>query len=174
MVTTDLGVPGSLLQDEERARLEVQCAADDPTSQMSKNLARREACRIGFVRMDNDSAYRKALLRMSRPQRGPFIIGSYVYFARPQRRACANMSEGLEHVQRWYGPARVIGYEGDHEGSSHCIVLRYCSATITAAPEQLRFASEDELLSWNSLQAAAEVFMDMAYARYPARSRQCR
>ena len=79
-------VPGSLLQDEEAARLEVQCAAMDPRSQMAKNLAWRESARCAFVKMDNSNTYRKALLRKSRPQRGPFVIGAYVYFSRVQVR----------------------------------------------------------------------------------------
>ncbi len=39
-------VPGSLLQPEEAARIEVQEAAADPQSAMARSLAIREAARV--------------------------------------------------------------------------------------------------------------------------------
>ena len=73
-----LRVPGSLLQDSEAQRLEVQQEADDPASEFDSSLRRREK-RMAFIRIDSDCRARRAMLRRTRPQRGPFVIGSWVY-----------------------------------------------------------------------------------------------
>ena len=71
-------VPGSLLHDEAAYELEAQEEAATPGSRMFMNLARREAARVAFIRMDNDNRYRTALLRKSRPSKGVFPLGAYV------------------------------------------------------------------------------------------------
>jgi len=152
-------LPGSLLDADEAARIEVQQAADDPESEMGRTLATREAARLAFVRLDNSSRYRRALLRRSVPQRGPYPLGCYVYFRRSNIRKGETAAPGM----RWFGPARVIGHEGASAdtmgtnvsdahakaGVSHGIWLRYQNTSILASPEQLRFASDDELLAFN-------------------------
>ena len=154
-------LPGSLLDADEAARIEVQQAADDPESEMGRSLAVREAARLAFVRLDNSSKYRRALLRRSVPQRGPYPLGCYVYFRRSNIRKGETAAPGM----RWFGPARVIGHEGASAGTmgtnandahaksgvSHGIWLRYQNTSILASPEQLRFASDDELLAFNIL-----------------------
>ena len=147
--------PGSLLSSDESQQLEVLEAAENPHSEMAKTLAVREAARVAQIRLDSDSRVRRALLRKSTPTRGPFPIGSYVYFYRrqPQQR----QQDGRPY--NWYGPARVIGLElrnprrtedGDlaTDGSAPSSYwLRYGPSVILASGEQLRFASEDELLA---------------------------
>ena len=148
-------LPGSLLSSDESQQLEVLEAAENPHSEMAKTLAVREAARVAQIRLDSDSRVRRALLRKSTPTRGPFPIGSYVYFYRrqPQQR----QQDGRPY--NWYGPARVIGLElrnprrtedGDPatDGSAPSSYwLRYGPSVILASGEQLRFASEDELLA---------------------------
>ncbi len=114
------------------------------------NLARRESSRIAFIRMDNDSRYRKALLRRSKPSKGVYPLGAYVYFRREQVR---KSRDSPDPIHRWFGPARVIGYEGVRgEGSGATIVyLRYQGSSVLAAPEQLRYAAEEELIVWDNL-----------------------
>ena len=154
-------LPGSLLDADEAARIEVQQAADDPESEMGRTLATRESARCAFVKLDNSSRYRKALLRRSVPQRGPYPLGCYVYFRRNAVRKDESRAPGM----RWFGPARVIGHEGASEANmgtnyhdgraekavSHGIWLRFQNTSILASPEQLRFASDDELLAFNIL-----------------------
>eukprot|EP00435_Cladocopium_sp_Y103_P058473 s1160_g20.t1 len=148
-------LPGSLLDSDESQQLEVLEAAENPHSEMARTLAIREAARVAQIRLDSDSRVRRALLRQSTPTRGPYPIGSYVYFYRrqPQQR----QQDGRPY--NWYGPARVIGLElrnprrtedGDPatDGSApHSYWLRYGPSVILASGEQLRFASEDELLA---------------------------
>ena len=148
-------LPGSLLSSDESQQLEVLEAAENPHSEMAKTLAVREAARVAQIRLDSDSRVRRALLRKSTPTRGPFPIGSYVYFYRrqPQQR----QQDGRPY--NWYGPARVIGLELRNprrtedgnpatDGSAPSSYwLRYGPSVILASGEQLRFASEDELLA---------------------------
>ena len=117
----------------------------------------REAARVAQVRLDTDGRVRRALLRQSTPTRGPYPVGSYVYFYRAQ------VPPGAQTTYRWHGPARVIGVElrnprrladGDlptEGGQPHSYWLRYGATVVLVAGEQLRFASEDELLAAHSI-----------------------
>ena len=151
----ELRLPGSVLQDGEAERLEVLEACERPDSIMAKTVAIREAARVAQVMQDTDSRVRRALLHQSTPTRGPFPVGSYVYFYRLQA------PPGSDRTYRWFGPARVIGCElrnsrrledGDQEiptegGQPHAYWVRYGSTVVLVSGEQLRFASEDELLA---------------------------
>eukprot|EP00959_Pyramimonas_sp_CCMP1952_P025325 531309-Pyramimonas_sp.AAC.1 len=53
------------------------------------------------------------------------------------------MADGIESTLR---PAAV-------QGSPHAIWLRYGGGTVLARPEQLRFATEDELITWDRMPA---------------------
>ncbi|CAE7548475.1 RE2, partial [Symbiodinium necroappetens] len=149
----EIRLPGSLLIDQEAERLEVLETAEDPHSAMARSLGIREAARVAQVRLDTDSRVRRALLRQSTPTRGPYPVGSYVYFFRAQ------VPPGAQRNFRWHGPARVIGVElrnstrlQDPEvptsgGQPHAYWLRYGTNVVLVTGEQLRFASEDELLA---------------------------
>ena len=103
-------IPGSLLQPEEAARLEVHEAAEDPGSEMARNLAIRESAKIAYARADNSSRIRRALLQNTRHHDGPFPVGSAVYYRRAQVR------RGESPIHRWFGVARVVGHEGRGHG----------------------------------------------------------
>ena len=105
-----------------------------------------------------DSRIRRALLRKPTPTRGPFPIGGYVYFFRLQTLAGSNRS------YRWLGPARVFGCEPrgperladlaelpTEGGQPRAYWLRYGHTVVLATGEQLRFASEDELIAAHSV-----------------------
>ena len=59
-------VPGSLFDDTERNRLEVQEACLDPRSAMGRSLLIREAAKLEFMKLDSSSRIRKAILRNAR------------------------------------------------------------------------------------------------------------
>ena len=130
-------VPASLPSDESRGALEVQSAAEDPESAIAQIAARRESAQIALVRADNDSRVRRALLHRAVPHRGPCPHGAGVYFRRSQ------ITLGDSPVHRWFGVARMLG----HEGRGHGVWLRYGTSIILCSPEQLRFASADEILA---------------------------
>ena len=95
-------------------------------------------------------------------------MGSYVYFYRAQAQP------GTSRNYRWQGPARVIGLElrnhrraEDPEpatdgGQPHNYWLRYGPTVVLVTGEQLRFASEDELLAAHSVPQEA---LEPPYAR---------
>ena len=58
--THGVRVPGSLLQQAEAEKLEVQEACLDPDSLMAKNLARRESTKITIIRQDSCNRARRA------------------------------------------------------------------------------------------------------------------
>ena len=152
-------MPGSLLEDHERSMLEVQEAAADPGSAMAQSLQRRESAKISRIRLDNDHRVRTAALRKSTPSRGPFPVGSYVFFRRSQ----VKDGDCPDPIFRWFGMARVIGHEVSHperaDDPDECkdnefnqsIWLRYKQGTVLASPTQLRFATEDELLMYTEI-----------------------
>lgn len=109
-----------------------------------------------MINMDNDNRNRAALLRKTRPMRGPYPVGSYVYFRKNQKRP----GEFRDMSQRWCGPARVVGHDGEHGGSSHAVYLRYQTQTVLISPEQLRPASEDELTCWDTISPESQQHMD--------------
>ena len=170
----ELRLPGSLLTNEAGQQLEVLEAAENPQSQMAKTLQIREAARVAQVRLDTDSRIRRALLRQSTPTRGPYPIGSYVYFYKkqlgPQR-----VTDKRQY--NWFGPARVIGVElrsprrlEDQDpptegGQPHSYWLRYGPSVVLATGEQLRFASEDELLAAHCIPSYAVQLRSLRGAR---------
>lgn len=149
----ELRLPGSLLNETEAQQLEVLEAAENPSSKMARTLNIRENAKVAQIRMDTDSRVRRALLRQSTPVRGPFPVGSYVYFFRMQQQP------GTSRQYRWFGPGRVIGVElrnprrlEDEDeptegGAPHSYWIRYGPSVVLTTGEQMRFASEDELLA---------------------------
>eukprot|EP00434_Breviolum_minutum_P011223 symbB.v1.2.009904.t1/scaffold605.1/size182108/4 len=131
----ELRLPGSLLDDAEAQRIEV--------------LQIRETARVAQVRMDTDSRVRRALLHQSTPTRGPFPVGSYVYFYKVQPQPQES------RTFRWFGPGRVIGVElrnprrleDEDPPTEGAYWIRYGPSVVLASGEQMRFASEDELLA---------------------------
>ena len=150
-------LPGSLLLEPEAERLEVLEAAEDPNSALARSLGIRQAVRVAQVRMDTDSRVRQALLPQSTPTRGPCPVGLYVYFYRQQA------PPGTGRVYKWHGPARVIGVELRNQrrledqdlptqgGQPHSYWLRLGNSVALVTGEQLRFASEEELLAAHSV-----------------------
>ena len=149
----DLRLPGSLLDGDTDPNLEVLEAAENPHSAMAKTLNIRESARVAQIRMDTDARVRRALLHQSTPTRGPYPVGAYVYFFKAQK------PRDDQRNYKWFGPARVIGVElrnprrlededpATEGGQPHSYWLRYGPSVILATGEQLRFASEDELLA---------------------------
>ena len=148
----EVRIPGSLRADEDDDQLAMLEQAQDPTSAMAKNMSIRENARIAQIKLDTDSRIRRALLRQSTPTRGPLPVGSYVYFLRQQAGAD-------ERGYKWYGPSRIIGVElrNPHRsedqdpptdgGQPHAYWLRCGPSVVLVTGEQLRYASEDELLA---------------------------
>jgi hypothetical protein len=126
-----------LLQPEEAQRLEVQEAAAGPQSAIARSLAFREAARVAYCRLDFDSRVRRAMLLRTRHHAGPFPVGSAVYYRRAQVR------RGETPIHRWFGVARVVGHEGRGSGAW----LRHGPSLVLASPQQIRCATEEELLA---------------------------
>ena len=164
----ELRLPGSLLQDGKAERLEVLEACEKPGSIMAKTVGIREAARVAQIMQDTDSRVRRALLHQSTPTRGPYPVGSYVYFYRLQA------PPGSDKTYRWFGPARVIGVELRNQrrledpepategGQPHSYCLRYGTSVVLVSGEQLRFASEDELIAAHMV---PQEILEPSYAR---------
>ena len=123
-------LPASLVSDDD-ASSHVLAESDSPEGQWCRDsLQRREAARKAFVQADNDSAFRRALLRRSRPGVLTFEPKDWVLYWR--------RSKGNNRLERgrWYGPAQVIVVEG-----KKVVWLSHLGRIIRASPEQLRPAS---------------------------------
>ena len=128
-------LPGSLVGDEQATS---HAFADSETPEgvrFRESLARRESARRAFVQADNDSAYRRALLRRSRPGVIRFETGDWVLY---WRKAQAN--NRVERGQ-WRGPAQVISVE-----ANKVVWLSHAGRIVRASPQQLRPASLREYM----------------------------
>ena len=116
-------------------------ACEDPQSQMARksSLTPTHECEEPYYQ--------------STPTRGPCPVGAYVYFFKTQ------VQPGAPRQYRWFGPGRVIGVElrnprrledddmPTEGGAPHSYWIRYGPSVVLATGEQMRFASEDELLA---------------------------
>eukprot|EP00435_Cladocopium_sp_Y103_P071366 s617_g37.t1 len=123
-------LPGSVLSDPE-ASSHALADSDTPEGvQFRQNLLRREVARKAYVQADNDSSFRRALLRQSRPGKVEFMQGDWVLYWRSNRgnsRICPG---------RWHGPAQVVVSE-----KKRVVWLSHLGRLVRASPEQLRPAS---------------------------------
>ena len=116
-------------------------AEGDAASQFQKVLQIRTLARKAFVEADNSSALRRALLRRSRPMRGPYEVGDWLLYWR-QRGSNLRRTRG-----QWHGPACVIAVEGLRN-----IWLNHSGRLVRASPEQVRPASFRE---WKAVELQA-------------------
>ena len=127
---SDLRIPG--LISEARNEVSYNSGIVHGDEGYVKAHQMRQAARKAMVEMDDDSRIRHAVERRTRPERGPFEVGSYVYY---WRRPPGVAKQGI-----WKGPARVIGqYDQSKLWVSHASKVLRCS------PEQLRLATDDQI-----------------------------
>ena len=123
-------LPGSLTADDDAAS-HLLAESDAPEGvRFRANLQRREAARKAFVQADNDSAFRRALLRRSRPGQVEYEAEDWVLYWRKAKGNSRNIRG------RWHGPAQVITVEG-----TKVLWLSHLGRLIRASPEQVRPAS---------------------------------
>ena len=91
----------------------------------------RQAAHRAYITIDEDDKVRRAVEHRSRPQRGPFQFGDYVYYWRKYPR---DGSEG-----RWHGPGVIIGKHGDSR-----FWVAVGTKVLKCAPEQLRRTTEEQ------------------------------
>ena len=134
-------VPGSLISDDNAATHALADSEMPEGVAFRRDLQRREQARVAFVRADNDCAYRRALLRRSRPRASSFEPGDWVLYWRRQRGGTRG------ERGRWYGPGQVVS------GDNRVVYVSHCGQLIRAAPEQLRSASMRE---WQAITDVAQ------------------
>ena len=137
-------LPADLMDEGEVARLGAQAAAETPTTRFFRKNQLRMAAREAFVKTANNEALRRAELRRVRPTRGPFHVGSYVFFYDQQ----GTQGSALN----WRGVARVVGHEG-----SRIVWLSHRGILIAASPEHLSHANEEEIQGWMVTQNEREL-----------------
>eukprot|EP00435_Cladocopium_sp_Y103_P055151 s532_g18.t1 len=111
--------PGSTISDLSTASHELARSECPDGIRFRAELAKREAARQAFVKVDNDQACRRALLQRSRPNRGRYQYGDWIMMWRDNK--------------RWIGPMKVIQQDGDE-----CVWAVFGSKMYRAAPEQVR------------------------------------
>ncbi|CAE7413384.1 RE2, partial [Symbiodinium necroappetens] len=92
----------------------------------------RMAARESFTRTANSEAIRRAELRQVRPSRGPFPVGTYVFYY-----DAASKQPGPDC---WRGIARIVGREGQST-----IWLSHRGILIAVSPEHLSLAHDEEV-----------------------------
>ena len=100
-------LPSDLTDDSEAVRLGALALSVTPQSRFYLKSKLRFVAREAFVQVSNSEALKRAELRKVRPSRGPFPVGSYVFYFD------ASTSD-VPGPACWRGVARVIGHEGSH------------------------------------------------------------
>jgi len=104
-------LPGSIvdaMQDGENPE-ELEEALVDPV--FARSLEIRQHAQAEFIRLDNSEVWRRALTSGPRPERAMWIPGAQVYFWRRQRAPHVLKGKRARFVERWHGPAVVLGRE---------------------------------------------------------------
>ena len=97
-------LPADLMDEGEVARIGAQAASETPGTRFFRKSQLRMAAREAYVKTASNEALRRAELRRVRPTRGPFHVGSYVFFYDQQGTQGSPLN--------WRGVARVVGHEG--------------------------------------------------------------
>ena len=130
--------------ESEVARIGAQALADTPGTKFHRKAQLRFAAREAFARSSNDAALRRAELRKVRPSRGPFPIGTYVfYFDAAAKEPGPNC---------WRGVARVVGKEG-----SRTIWISHRGILLAVSPEHLALADDSEVQQWLTVSDEVEL-----------------
>ena len=131
----DLRLPAALSDEGEPHRIGVMALAETPGSRFCRQNQLRAAARESFARAANDSALRRAELRKIRPTRGPFPVGTCVFYY--------DRGDRQPGPRNWRGIARVIGHEGQST-----VWLSHRGILIAVSPEHSSRAYEEELDRW--------------------------
>eukprot|EP00435_Cladocopium_sp_Y103_P009141 s696_g2.t1 len=129
-------LPGSLVSDGDASSHSVADSDTPEGVRFRQDLFRRETARKAYVQADNDSAFRRALLRQSRPGKVDLDKGDWVLYWR-QSRNNSRIERG-----RWFGPAQVVAVE-----QKRVVWLSHLGRLIRASPNQIRPASLREYLN---------------------------
>ena len=130
-------LPGSLTSQADVGSMTMAEGEGLASDRFRASLELRTSARKAFIDADNSSSLRRALLRRSRPLRGPFEVGDWVLY---WRRKGANLRR---ERGRWFGPASVVAVEGLRN-----VWLNHSGRLVRASPEQIRPASFRE---WKKL-----------------------
>ena len=116
--------------------------AEEP--QFAERLSLMKAAQRAIVAARYDKQISKAMLARSRgtgadPVTATYRTGDAVYYWRHNAKA------GSKHRERWFGPATVVGIQGNQLWPAHRAAVVKCSR------EHVRHAQPSELVGWNSL-----------------------
>lgn len=127
---SDLRIPGLITEASKEVNYNSGVVHGEETYARAHKV--RLAARKAMVEADDDSRIRHAVERRTRPERGPFEVGSYVYYWRKP--------PGTGKIGIWKGPARVIGQYDQSK-----LWINHASKVLRCSPEQLRLATEDQV-----------------------------
>ena len=137
----NMRLPSDLTDDSEAIRLGALALSMTPGTRFYQKTKLRFAAREAFVQVSNSEALKRAELRKVKPSRGPFPVGTYVFYFD------ASVDQGQHPGPScWRGVARVIGHEG-----SHTIWLSHRGLLLAVSPEHLAFAFDQEVQQWTTL-----------------------
>ena len=131
----DLRLPAALSDESEVTCSGMMALAETPGSRFFRQNQLRAAARESFAKSANDSALKRAELRKIRPTRGPFPVGTYVYYY--------DRADRPPGPNNWRGLARVVGHEGQST-----VWLSHRGILVAASPEHLSRAYEKEFDRW--------------------------
>ena len=133
-------LPASITSCDQVGSHALAEASGDDTDRFQQSLRLRTAARKAFIDADNSSALRRALLRRTRPLRGPYETGDWVLYWRQK-------GSNLRRVRgQWHGPACIVAVEGVRN-----IWMNHSGKLVHASPEQVRPASFRE---WRAVEHA--------------------
>lgn len=134
----DVRLPASLLDGPDDIASHSWAMSSGP---FQKRLAMREAARCAWVRLDNSSRLRRAVVARTRRRPGPWMPGEQVYFWRRAGKSGKAELKGRRRrdPDRWVGPAVVLATVGNS-----IVWISYRGNLLKVASEHLREATAQE------------------------------
>ena len=123
-------LPASITSCDELGSHALVESSGEAADRCREAMKVRTLARKAFIDADNSSSLRRAMLRRTRPMRGPFEVGDWLLYWR-QKGANMRRTRG-----QWHGPACVVAVEGHRN-----VWLNHSGKLVRASPEQVRPAS---------------------------------
>lgn len=144
MLGRSIRLPADLTDDAEAIRLGALALSTVPTGRFYQKAKLRFAAREAFVQVSNSEALKRAELRRVKPARGPFPVGSYIFYF--------DASDQTPGPECWRGIGRVIGHEG-----THTVWISHRGILIAVSPEHLAHAFDEEVKQWLTIGTEMEL-----------------
>eukprot|EP00971_Amphidinium_carterae_P350878 6491786-Amphidinium_carterae.1 len=115
--------------------------------QVQRTFEIRTASQQALLELDASARWRRALTGMPAPQTHDWLVGATVYYWRKARTQMAYRGRGTRLLERWHGPATIIGQDKRSSQPARNYWLAYGTHLLLVPGEHLRVATAEEVVA---------------------------